>query len=150
MGTLSLKSPEKAAERLKLSLNSYKDRSKPLQPATVRADDISINPFISLKKEPRQSVESWICQTFPKTFNKMQPLPLATGIQQAAIQAMPLTLNSAELVSFLRQWTRSPAYLEALAEPGAMRCDLNSNPIEPVKDGVKKWAEQMLLTHRPH
>jgi len=150
MGTLSLKSPEKAAERLKLSLNSFKDRNKQRPTATVKMGEVSTVPFISLKKEPRQSVESWICQTFPKTFSKMQPLPLATGIQQAAIQAMPPTVNSAELVSFLRQWTRSPAYLKALAEPGAMRCDLNSNSIEPVKDGVKKWAEQMLLIHRPH
>jgi sRNA-binding protein len=118
-----------------------------LETATVRTDSISTDHFISLKKESHQSVESWICQTFPKTFSKMQPLPLATGIQQAAIQAMPHTLNSAELVRFLRQWTRSPAYLKALAQREAMRCDLNGNPIESVKDGVKKWAEQMLLSH---
>jgi sRNA-binding protein len=46
----------------------------------------------------------------------------------------------------MREITNDPlAYLKALVEPGAMRYDLDGQPIEPVKDAHKKWAEEMLL-----
>jgi sRNA-binding protein len=99
---------------------------------------------LSSQKDAVQTAESWFYGTFKTTFDPIQPLPLACGINKAALKLMPPHINPAELACFLKKWTRQAAYLKALAEPGAMRYDLDGQSIEPVKDTHKKWAEEML------
>ena len=145
MGTLSLKSPEMAAERLKSKLNIIKSRIKSPEIEALKPHTGSAGSALTSQKDTDQTAESWFCATFKKTFDPIQPLPLACGINKAALKIMPSHINPAELSCFLRKWTRQAAYLKALVEPGAMRYDLDGQPIEPVKDAHKKWAEEMLL-----
>jgi len=145
MGTLSLKSPEKAAERLKSNLKIIKFRNITPEMEALLTHKNPAGSALRLQKDAGQTAEDWICATFKKTFDPIKPLPLASGIKEAALKLMPAYVNPSELASFLRKWTRQAAYFKALAEPGSMRCDLEGQPIESVKDTHKKWAEEMLL-----
>jgi sRNA-binding protein len=67
-----------------------------------------------------------------------QPIvPLAIG---TAKHLEELGVPSEAVAHVIRGYTRHPAYLRALARPGAMRHDLTGQPVEPVSEEHARYA----------
>lgn len=73
--------------------------------------------------------------------------PLKIGIDRDLQQA--LDVEPSVLRRVLRGYTRSRAYRQALAAPGAMRVDLTSQPVEPVAPAHQQWAQQGFYQRKP-
>jgi sRNA-binding protein len=98
-------------------------------------------------RKPPQSVLAAIAAfkaVWPQSFGAMKPL--AVGIHRDVRAAMP-ELPATALGQAMRYHVGNPAYLSALAVPGAMRVDLDGSPVEPVSDIDREGAAQV-LRHR--
>jgi sRNA-binding protein len=76
-----------------------------------------------------------------------EPLPLAIGTRQLLIERMGAAATTSrrnKVSRLLRAYCRSARYLRAMAAPGAMRHDLDGNPVEPVSDEHRANALEML------
>jgi ProP effector len=72
--------------------------------------------------------------------------PLAIGIFETQIRPLPdvLKISKTALKNAIRQWTRQPDYLRALAEPDAWRYNLQGEPVEPVTLEHRNQAQARL------
>ena len=77
---------------------------------------------------------------FPAAFRQVKPLKL--GIRDDILKRTKLT--EAELFHFMNFYTRSVAYLQAQAQPGAMRVDLDGHAVEPVSEENRIYASLQL------
>lgn len=72
-------------------------------------------------------------------------LPLAVGISAAVLNLAPdLGVSRVTLRRVLMFWTARPAYLKALATPGAVRHSLDGTPGDPVSADHRDHAQQAL------
>ena len=63
----------------------------------------------------------------------LDPKPLAIGIHAAIADALGMEVDERKRLGvLLRKWTGRVSYLRALRNPGAMRHDLEAQPVEPV------------------
>jgi sRNA-binding protein len=64
-------------------------------------------------------------------------LPLAIGTAKGLVE---LGVPADIVADVIRGYTRHPAYLRALARPGAMRHGLDAQPVEPVSEEHARYA----------
>lgn len=84
--------------------------------------------------------------TFPAVF-RPEAKPLALGIgREIWIRAKAAGIGRKAFDDALGRRTNSPAYLEALAAAGAMRCDLEGRPVESVAAEHRQLAIEIMRT----
>jgi sRNA-binding protein len=79
---------------------------------------------------------------WPAAFTE-PPVPLAIGIRVAMLAERGY-LSSADLKRGLSVWCRKPAYLKAVAAPGARRVHLDGSDAGEVSDANRAWAGEQL------
>jgi hypothetical protein len=85
-------------------------------------------------KVKRAQALTWLAATHPAVFSAdVKPLALGTG-NSVWPAAKAAGIKRAAFNAAMKFRTGSARYLEALAAPGAMRCDLAGNAVEPVSD----------------
>lgn len=86
------------------------------------------------------------CQSaYPKVFNHKRPVPLAVGIHEQIMEAFP-TVGHQVVHRFLSFWTSRLLYLRIMAEPEAVRTNLDGTAAGLVGEShreyaVRKWKE---------
>jgi sRNA-binding protein len=85
---------------------------------------------------------AWLRAAYPAVFTTARPLAIGVGRTLAA--ARPAYVAAGALKAALAGRTRRPAYLKALAAPGAHRVDLAGNPIGPVTGEHRAHAAALL------
>jgi sRNA-binding protein len=83
-----------------------------------------------------QHTLSRLRRRFPDAFGQVKPLKLGIhfDIQERA------GMDSLQVGQFMTFYTRCAAYLQAQVRPGAMRHDLDGNPVEPVSEQNRAYA----------
>jgi len=121
METLSIKRPLRPSLATKLKAPA---QSKPDPAIAKRAGD-------------------WLVSAYPGLF-KIPPVPLPIGFRLMAAKQRPEGVSHCGLNRALYRWVNSKAYLRALAAAGAMRHDVNGQPIEPVAEEHRQIAALQL------
>ena len=86
----------------------------------------------ALRQRKRDAAIDWLAVTFSAVFGP-EVRPLAIGADgQIWILAKTTRIGRKALEAALKRRTNSPAYLEALGAGGAMRFDLEGQPVERV------------------
>lgn len=81
---------------------------------------------------------------FPAYGSPVRPPPLAIGISKEVAAALTDEVSEGELKQAFRAWCGSPRYLKALTAPGAMRCNLAGEAVEPVHGEAAERAAARL------
>lgn len=84
-------------------------------------------------KEAAAKLRKQYRSAFPR-----EALPLKIGIHDDIVADGRFTAREAKLA--LAYYVGTPRYLKACARPGAMRHDLNGNPVEPVTPSQAAYA----------
>jgi hypothetical protein len=87
-------------------------------------------------------LEALLRELAPAAFNDCPP-PLAVGIDGALIALLTGEFEAEVVSRFLRDWTRRPAYLAAVAR-GEVRRDLDGCPTEAPDDHARTFATGLL------
>lgn len=61
-----------------------------------------------------QRINAKLAERWPNLFNAMKPVPLAIGIYEALLEAMPDDVTANQLRRVLSPWCNRPRYLAAL------------------------------------
>lgn len=88
------------------------------------------------------ALEATLRALAPAVFNDFPP-PLAIGIDGALAALLADEFDAAVIGRFLADWTRRPAYLEAMAR-GAVRRDLDGHPTDVPLDSARTFAAVLL------
>jgi hypothetical protein len=88
------------------------------------------------------ALEAVLRELAPAVFNDQQP-PLAIGIDVALITLLAGEFDASVVTRFLRDWTRRPAYLAAVAR-GDLRRDLDGCPAGAPDDRARTFAAALL------
>jgi len=89
-----------------------------------------------------------LCALFPDAFSLERPRrPLKVGIHHDIRARAPGEFKTGWLYRVLRHYGRSARYLDSLAL-GAMRVDLDGNPVEPVTEKALAHAAEIRAEHR--
>jgi len=86
-------------------------------------------------------IKSQLIERWPALFNDNKPVPLAIGISEALLEAMPGTLNG-QLRRVLAPWCKRPRYLATLTA-GATRHGLDGVQGEVTEAQAADAAEQL-------
>jgi ProP effector len=73
--------------------------------------------------------------------------PLAVGIRDKIIERVGDAIKPDDLAAALRSYVRNPYYLRAMAQPGAMRIDIEGNPVEAVAPAQAASAAKAVAAH---
>jgi len=88
------------------------------------------------------ALEALLRELAPAVFNDRAP-PLAIGIDGALIALLAGEFDAPVIARFLADWTRRPAYLEAVAR-GEVRRDLDGCPTAAPDDAACAFAAVLL------
>ena len=107
---------------------------------------VDISPQERARRKMRSETLAWLKGAYPALMRPAgPPLPLPIGFGDMAFaRALEAGHEPWAVRSALRFHCNGIAYLEALAAAGAMRCDLNGVPIEPVTPKHQAFAKVRL------
>jgi sRNA-binding protein len=95
------------------------------------------------------ALEARIRATWPAAFDPASRRPLAIGTGDAIAERLELPSTSRKpLHKLMVRWCRHDRYLQALAEPGAWRIDLDGQPVELVSADHQRAAVERLEQRR--
>jgi ProQ/FINO family len=99
-------------------------------------------PYWLQISEAAQTLAHTLLERYPAAFcaEPAAVRPLKIGIDHDIRQA--LDVGPTVVSEVLRGYTRRRAYRAALAVPGAMRVDLDGQPVAPVTPVQQRWAQQ--------
>jgi sRNA-binding protein len=92
--------------------------------------------------DPQRTIVALV-ERFPAAFSTAVPRPLAVGIYHDIRRAEP-KIDDDDLRNALAAYTRSNAYLKALAARRATRVNLNGEPVAPVSKADAALAQRTL------
>jgi len=92
--------------------------------------------------DPRAAALAWLRASYPAAFQCHRPL--AIGIHHQLHAALPENVTRQGLYRALAHWTRDWAYLRALWTPGAVRVDLQGQPVGLVTETERLHAGEAL------
>lgn len=78
-------------------------------------------------------------QRYPEVFTEHVPLQLGIGKTLLPL-ADEWGISRIQIRKTVKSWTNSSRYLWHLAQPGAMRVDLDGKPVEPVTEEHRQTA----------
>lgn len=84
----------------------------------------------------------WLRRNAP-IIRKCRPAAIGAGDVIRAL-ATACGLSEPDVSDALRLWFKSNQYLKALAAEGSMRHDFDGNPVEPVSDDHRQYAQSIL------
>jgi sRNA-binding protein len=73
--------------------------------------------------------------------------PLQIGIRDQILERVAGSITPEELKLALRAYTRNAGYLRAMAQPGAMRIDIEGNPVDAVTPAQSASAAKAVAAH---
>jgi sRNA-binding protein len=94
--------------------------------------------------DPRKAIFVMVAtlqRRWPDSFGALRPLKV--GIDRDVRAALP-ELSRTAISRAMNRYTRNPAYLAALAAPGAVRVDLDGAVVEAVADEDREHAVERL------
>jgi sRNA-binding protein len=107
---------------------------------TAPVDQSTRPPFGRDFSASAQHTLSRLRRRFPGAFGQVRPLKV--GIHFDIIDRTDM--DSLIVVHFMSFYSQSAAYLRAQTQPGAMRYDLDGNPVEPVSEANRAYAVAQL------
>lgn len=82
------------------------------------------------RKAASRAARAWLLATWPQSVGAF--LPLAVGVHKDAIAAAAGLHSPRAIRDAMRYHANSQRYREALSRPGAIRVNLDGEPVEPV------------------
>jgi ProQ/FINO family len=103
-----------------------------IQPAPAATGSVPVAPWAA-RRLAREQVLDWLTAAYPKAPFGPDAKPLALGVGRTLWpQAKAAGIGRKAFNDAMGWLTRTPAYLEALVEDGAMRIGLDGAQVEPV------------------
>lgn len=129
--------------------------------AKLKAGEAKSEENLRLAKEAKQArldvCRNWLFSTFPALFDHSDIKPFKVGIR-ADITKVHREAGGTAVLGFgatlpvnrvLNRWVNSWGYLRALTADGAMRHDLNGEPVEAVSPKEVAHAQRLLKKRKP-
>jgi len=136
---LKLKQPRRNRDE-RVPARRLRERSQE-QPRSVKA---VASPLRKAADQDDHLLEA-LRRLAPETWDPEQPRPLAVGIHSQIFPvAEPLGISRSAVRRFLTRWTSRPAYLAALSQPGAVRCDVDGRERVAVEQRHGRRARRRL------
>jgi hypothetical protein len=115
------------------------------KPAKPPASPIDLNAKRRKLNRGRLTALQWLEATYPALFDDPVVKPLAIGVGKTIVrEALAAGQKRQAIGAALHYWTRARRYHQALTVPGAMRCGIDGEPVEPVSEEHRAQAAQRL------
>jgi hypothetical protein len=98
-----------------------------------------LSAHVRARRKARSETLAWLRNAYPALMGSPKPLPLRFG-DMVFLRAQEAGCTLQAVRDAIKFHCNGIAYLEALAAEGAMRCDLEGAPIEPVSPKHQAFA----------